>query len=138
MPSRKQRRRQEKLRRHDYVYEDEEGREIEPAELRAARPKADKTESRGRAQTRSGRPVRQVPPPSWSRVIKRAALFGPIMFFVIWSTSKRYDPTTRILIAAAYTVAFLPIFYLTDRLAYRAYLRRTGRGDSRPKNGKPT
>src|SRR5205823_11008541 len=85
MPTRKQRRRHEKARRHDYeyVYVDDEGNEVEmdPAELRAAKdgrrdakPQKAGGRSSARSTTRKG-----VEPPSWRRATRRAAIFGPVL-----------------------------------------------------------
>ena len=79
MPTRKQRKRRAKERRHDYeyVYVDDEGREVE----------VDEPVARA-APSRNGRPVtgrggRKIDPPSWSKVGKRALIFAPLMFFTI-------------------------------------------------------
>src|SRR6266540_1374037 len=78
MPSKKQRRRQQKLKRHEweYVQLDEEGNEVplEPAQVKKAAPNGKP------AATRARRPVREVKPPSWRRAIKRAAIFVPLLF----------------------------------------------------------
>jgi len=130
MPSRKQRRRREKERRHEYVYVDDEGNEIDPAELAPRR--AEKLAAK--PQTRSGRPAKKIEPPSWRRVFRRAALFAPFMFAVIWLTSKNVPVTGRLLVAGGYTMLFVPFFYLVDSLAYRTYLKRTGQAP--PRSGK--
>jgi hypothetical protein len=131
VPSKKQRRRREKTRRHDYeyVYVDEDGTEVEvdPEEVRkpAREPKDGK--QRGRA---SSRPVRKVSPPSWGRAIKRggifAALFVVVFTFVL--PHKSSSLPASILLAVVYGAAFVPMIYLTDRMAYRTYLRRTKGG----------
>src|SRR3954453_23341026 len=88
MPTKKQRRRQQKSRRHDYeyVYVDDEGNEVavEPTELRAEKD-TKKTEARSRngtgaragGQPRAGQ--RAINPPSWRRAVRRAAIFGPVI-----------------------------------------------------------
>ena len=126
MPSKKQRRRREKSRRHEYeyVYVDEEGQEVEvdPAEIRKPAAKEERRRSGG-----SSRPVRKANPPSWSRAIKRggffAALFVVIFTFVL--PHKRSALPASIALALVYGAAFVPMIYLTERMAYRAYLRRT-------------
>src|SRR5579864_2350263 len=94
MPTRKQRRKEQKSRRHEweYVYVDEEGNEVDvdPAELkpakredaRAAKDDAGKRPN-GKAPAARGkqRPVRVPPEPSWPRAAKRAAVLG--VFFVL-------------------------------------------------------
>ena len=132
MPSRKQRRRREKERRHEYefVYLDEEGREIEvePAELEEAGPRRNGKREPGREKQkgRSERPIRKVQPPSWSRVAKRALLFFPLFFIVFSVLSKNQAFATRFAYAAVYTLFLVPFMYLMDRTMYRAYLKRTG------------
>lgn len=136
MPTRKQRRRRQKSLRHDweYVYVDEEGREVEvdPAELeerKEERPKA----KQQHADRRNGRPAqgkqrpRRVPqPPSWRRAAKRAALLGAlfVVVFAFGLGGKNNNPITAVLIGLVYAVAFVPLQYFIDRVTYRAYLRR--------------
>ena len=70
-------------------------------------------------------------PPSWRRAMRRAFIFGPIMFIAIWLLESSAKPMARITIAAFYTVAFIPLFYLMDRFAHRAYQRRLARDAER-------
>jgi hypothetical protein len=124
MPSKKQRRRREKLKRHDweYVQLDEEGNEVplEPAQLK-------KADTNGKpAAKRARRPVREVKPPSWKRSAKRAGLFVPFLL-VFLSLGKNPPPIpTRVGISVLYAVVFIPMFFYVDRIAYRAYQRRLG------------
>ena len=124
MPSRKQRRRRAKDRRHDYefVYVDEEGQEVEvdPDDAQATK----RTERRTQPTTRSGRVVL---PASWQRVGKRALLFGPLMFITIRILEKKETLTTSLLRTAFLMMLFLPFSYVMDTLLYRSYLRRTNR-----------
>ena len=134
MPTRKQRRRREKEKRHDYevVYMDADGNEVpsDEVEEETARPAA----RGGRKQpARSARSARVPQPASWRRAVRRAFIFGPIMFIAIWLLEANAKPMARITIAAFYTVAFIPLFYLMDRLAYRAYHRRLARDAERRK-----
>jgi hypothetical protein len=139
MPTRKQRRRAQKSRRHEYeyVYVDEEGQEVEvdPAELKKSKPEKPAARN-GKPATKSGRPIRAVPPPSWRRSAKRAALFG-VFFILVFGLLLRNKGTglaSSVALAVAYTVAFIPVLYFTDRIAYRTYLRRIERaGESKPK-----
>jgi hypothetical protein len=128
MPSRKQRRRRDKSRRHEYeyVWVDEEGKEVEvdPDEVRpnTPGPKDGKT-----PRDKRGRPVRKIEPPSWQRVGKRAALFAPFMFIVVWILRPEgAAPASAIVQTVILLGFFLPFSYLMDSLMYRAYLRRTG------------
>jgi hypothetical protein len=124
MPSRKQRRRRAKERRHDYefVYVDEEGREVE---VDPADPEAPKrAERKAQPATRSGRAVQ---PASWQRVGKRALLFGPLMFITIRILEKNEALTTSLVRTFFLLLLFLPFSYVMDSLLYRSYLRRTNR-----------
>ena len=127
MPSRKQRRRREKLKRHEweFVQLDAEGNEtpLEPTELKKPERKNGKP-----AATRARRPVREVKPPSWQRSVKRALLFVPFLFIFL-SIGKNAPPlVTRLGVSILYTAVFIPMFFFVDRLAYRAYRRRLGQG----------
>ncbi len=132
MPSRKQRRRRQKERRHEYelVYVDEEGREVEvdPAELGEAAPRRNGKRERAQAprKGRADRTGRTVQPPSWSRVARRALIFFPLIFVAFSILSSKQAFTSRLLVTALYTAFFIPFMYLMDRTMYRAYLKRTG------------
>jgi hypothetical protein len=132
MPTKKQRRRRQKGRRHDYefVYVDDEGREVDvdPDGLEQARsPRNGKRDIKRQPQKgRDGRPVRQVAAPSWSKVGKRALLFFPLIFLAFSFVNSKQPVGTRLLVTLVYTAFFLPFMYLMDRAMYRAYLKRTG------------
>jgi hypothetical protein len=131
MPTRKQRRRQEKSRRHEYeyVWVDGEGEEVEvdPSELRAARAES----KEGKApRDKRGRAVRKIEPPSWSRVGKRALIFAPFMFAVVWILRPEgAQAATAVVQTLVLLGFFLPFSYLMDSVMYRSYLRRTGRAE---------
>ena len=138
MASRKQRRRRQKERRHDYeyVYVDDEGHEVEaPAEEASERPRArnGKEQRNGAkvARTKSGAPIREAKPPDWRRSVKRAALFLPLFFIVFSLVNKKMAIETRLLSSLAYSALFVPLTYMMDRMAYRTYLRRSGRGPTK-------
>ncbi len=139
MSTRKQRRRREKTFRHEYetVLLDEEGNAlpVDPEELRAEREA--KSKNRGKparsgkqqpAKSRS-RPLREVPQPTWRRALRRGGLMGVAMFVLFVFVLKGGSGTARAVTATLYAVAFVPLTYFADRLAYRTYLRRTGGGD---------
>jgi hypothetical protein len=133
MATKKQRRRREKLQRHEWelVEIDEEGNEtpIEASELTKAELKKKETNGKDRAaRPRGARPIRVVKPPSWSRSAKRAGLFAPLLF-VFLSIGKNPPPVAaRLGIALLYAAVFVPMFFFVDRMAYRAYQRRVGGG----------
>lgn len=140
MPTRKQRRRGQKARRHEweYVYVDDEGHEVDvdPNELKPAR--REKSNAAADTRSRNGksaagtrgqqrqRTARVPPAPSWSRAAKRAAMLG-VFFVVVFGfvlRSKHASATSAVLLGVVYAIAFVPLQYFIDRLVYRAYLRR--------------
>jgi hypothetical protein len=130
MPSRKQRRRREKTFRHEYgfVTYDEEGNEVEvePAEVRPEKAKTER--EKPKPTGKSGRPLREPPAPSWRRSLRRGGIWGGLMFVVlVFFLPGTGSPASRVLIGLLYAAAFVPLTYWIDRLAYRNYLRRSGK-----------
>jgi hypothetical protein len=126
MPSRKQRRRRAKERRHEWeeVWVDEEGNEVDA-------PPEDGTPAR--AEKRSAPPRRQsgmrvVQPPSWRRVGKRALIFAPLMFLTVSFLSSELTLPQKFMQTAFLLAFFLPFSYVMDTLMYRMYVRRGGGG----------
>ena len=126
MPSRKQRRRRDKLQRHEYEYvvETDEG-EVPLRELKETdRPQKD---GKGREAAagpldRRGRPI---PKPSLDRVLKRAAIFAPILvIFVYLTAGEGLTPTGVVLNALILLAFFVPFSYLVDVVLYRVMSRR--------------
>src|SRR5690349_13320215 len=128
MPSKKQRRRREKTFRHEYgfVTYDEEGNEVEvdSAELRPPKKEEKPKPVAGRGK----RSLREPPMPSWSRSLRRGGLWGGVMLFVVVFFFRGQSLVGRILVGLIYAAAFIPLTYFVDRMAYRNYLRRSGRG----------
>ncbi len=134
MPTRKQRRRAQKERRHEYetVWVDEEGNELEeppedlvaPPERRngsSARPKAKAPQQRG------GRPVRVPPPPSWQRAAKRSLILGAVifaLFYILGSKNGGNNLWSALGLAAVYTALFIPFTYFIDRFSHSRWKRR--------------
>jgi hypothetical protein len=137
MPTKKQRRRQQKSRRHDYeyVYVDDEGNEVpvDPTDLRAEKD-TKKTEARPRngtgtrTQTRAGQRV--INPPSWRRAIKRAVIFGPVLVVGMMLLNRNVSPLQWLTSAAFLIAFFVPISYYTDAMAYRMYRKRVERANT--------
>jgi hypothetical protein len=130
MPTRKQRRRQQKGRRHEYefVYVDDEGQEVavdepEPATRRRDGSKNGKVKN---TSARASKAIRKVDPPSWKRVIKRSLIFAPLIFLAFGILNHTYSLAGRVALTLVYTAFFVPFMYLMDRALYRAYLRRSG------------
>src|SRR6478736_2438153 len=128
MPTRKQRRREAKSKRHDYeiVYVDEEGNEVEPApeELEAA--KVERPERRNGAKPAPSRSGRTPPPPTWRRSMRRAALLGIVVFFLfaLGARGKSGGYASAAGLAVLYTALFVPFTYAIDRFAYRRWAAR--------------
>ena len=132
MPTRKQRRRALKGRRHEYetVWVDSEGNELEepPEEELAAKPeRREAGNSKAKAaQQRGGRQVRVPPPPSWQRAVKRALIIGAVIFAFIYIVGAKngQSPASALLLAVVYTLLFIPFQFVLDRFAYNRYQRR--------------
>ena len=131
MSSKKQRRRREKLQRHEweYIQVDEEGNEtpLEPTELKKAQTNG-KPKAAAAQRQRSRRPLREPKPPSWERSAKRAALFVPFLFIFLSIQKHPLPIPSRLGISLLYAAVFVPMFFLVDRMAFRAYQRRIERG----------
>ena len=145
MPTRKQRRREAKEKRHEYefVYVDSEGHELEtpPEEAAAGEPKkrderrngsSPTAQQKGKTQQKGkgGRALRVPQPPSWQRATKRSALLGIVVFILFsFSASRSHSGwVTALLPAIIYTALFIPFTYMIDRYAYRRYLAKTEGG----------
>jgi hypothetical protein len=122
MATRKQRKRRQKGRRHEYeyVYVDDEGREVEPPE--EVQPgKRTNGKAPEAAVTRGGR---KIEPPSWSRVGKRALWIAPLMFLTLTLIAGELTLAQRLSQTALMLGIFLPVSYVMDRTIYRTSVRR--------------
>ena len=125
MASKKQRRRREKERRHEYeyVYVDDEGREVEVEE---AEPAKSNGKARATQSVQTGR-GRKIDPPSWRRTLRRAAIFAPLMFVIVYLLRAKDATTVSVLLQVIMLLAFfIPFSYFMDSFMYRRYLKRTG------------
>jgi hypothetical protein len=120
MASRKQRRRRAKELRHEYVWEDEEGNELDPEDAPTRKATAD----RPRQGALGGR---EPQPPSWQRTLKRAAVFAPIMFVTVMFLSSDMTRAQQVTQTAILVAIFIPFSYLLDRVFWRSYQRRQAR-----------
>jgi hypothetical protein len=136
MPTRKQRRRELKSKRHQYefVYVDAEGNELDepPPELVEAeqkkkeRPTDVKAAGQKQPQRRN---AREPQPPSWNRALKRGLLLGGVVFAMFALTAKgKYASVLPL--AVLYTLLFIPFTYVIDRFAYRRYQARLASGNA--------
>jgi hypothetical protein len=141
MPTRKQRRREAKAKRHEYefVYVDSEGHELDepPGELEAP-PKPREQHRNGAKPTAAKKPAQRskrgsgrVPqPPSWQRAVRRGGLLGVFVFVMFSFLSKKHGTGAYVSsagLAALYTALFIPFTFLLDRFAYRRWEAREGR-----------
>ena len=130
MASQKQRRRRAKEKRHAYdlVEIDAEGNEtvLSASELKSEdAPKSPARKSDGRASAKA-KPSRGTPqPPSWTRVLKRGALFAPIFLAtVLLLAGDRLSFTGAVVQTLFLLAVFVPFSYFMDRLVWRAAEKR--------------
>jgi hypothetical protein len=133
MPTRKQKRREAKTKRHDYefVYLDGEGNELDEVPEELLQPKKSRTEStngvaagkKAVPQQRGGRGGRVPPVPSWNRAVKRGALLG-VVVFALFSLTAKGNYASVLPLAFLYTLLFVPFTYFIDRFAYRRWQAR--------------
>ena len=140
MPTRKQRRRHQKARRHEYeyIYVDDEGNEVavDSDELQGEKQNG-KTTARaaktptGRTKARAGQRV--IEPPSWRRAVKRAAIWAPLLVVAMMLINRNVSPMQWLTSALFLVAFFIPISYFTDSIAYRMYRKRVDRQPNTPK-----
>lgn len=125
MATKKQRRRREKLHRHEYEYvvETDEGEEVvkpAPSVRREARDRP-----AGQLVDRRGRVIQ---PPSWQRALRRGAIFGPLMFvFILFVGGGSVSTAAKLVNAIVLVAIFIPFTYLMDRVIYRQVQKRQAR-----------
>jgi len=133
MPTKKQRRRNQKARRHEYeyVYLDDEGNEVpvDPSELRAEKngQRESKPRKSSTANNAGARGRRKVEPPSWRRSARRALLFGPILGVAMMLLNRKLSLQQQLFPAVFLVAFFIPFSYFTDSLAYRMLQKRLAR-----------
>jgi hypothetical protein len=130
MPTKKQIRRQQKLKRHEYeeVYVDEEGRELDPAEaeerLGAKEPNKASKAAKSQPVNRAGRTIE---PPSLRRTVRRGLLFFPLMLVTVILLGKNLTLAQQIAQTVVLMAFFLPFSYFMDTMVYRSYQKRMAR-----------
>lgn len=142
MPTRKQRRRTQKERRHEYetVWVDAEGNELEepPEDLPATPEKRESAREKPKAkatQQRGSRTIRVPPPPSWQRAAKRALIIGAVIFvfiYLVGSRSSGHSFASALLLSVIYTALFIPFQYALDRFAHNRWQRRAEQQGQKP------
>jgi hypothetical protein len=126
--SKKQRRRREKLQRHEYEYvlETDEGEEVLESPREGA-AEAGGTRNGKPAKTsagpldRHGKPIQK---PSLRRVLRRTAIFAPLIAIFIYFTSPELTVAGLILNVALLLAFFMPLSYVVDAFVYRQLWRR--------------
>lgn len=130
MATKKQQRRRQKLKRHEYeeVYVDEEGNEIpaEEAEELVVASRARKVEPapKDRPTSRAGRAIE---PPSWRRTFRRGLIFFPLMLIVVFLISPDLTTPQKVVNTLVLMGFFLPFSYFMDSMMWRSYRRRLAR-----------
>ena len=128
MPSKKVRRRRAKLQRHEYEYvvETDEGEEVV-----VERPDPDPEKGTKAASPRDRR-GREIPKPTLARVLKRTAIFAPLILVVVFLTSTDDSTTAAKVYTAVMLLAFfIPFSYLVDVIMYRTLTRRQQRTEAK-------
>src|SRR4029078_1100559 len=127
MPTKNQRRKSAKEKRHAYdlVEIDGEGNEtvLTASELKAESPSASKPTSRGgraKGGALSGRGTAQ--PPTWSRVLQRGAIVAPIFLATVMLLGRGRLTLAGAIVQTIFLLAiFVPFSYVMDRLRLRAH-----------------
>jgi hypothetical protein len=129
MPSKKVRRRRAKLQRHEYEYvvDTDEGEEVV-----LDRPATEPKKNGAKAATPRDRRGREVPKPTLARVLKRTAIFAPLILIVVFLTSAADSTTAAKIYTAVMLLAFfIPFSYLVDVIVYRTLTRRQQRAEAK-------
>jgi hypothetical protein len=133
----KQRKRRAKEKRHDYdlVYIDEDGveqpvdRAEEPRKPTGRGTKATLSKSSGSKQpSRRSRSAKAAQPPSWSKVLKRGAIFAPIFLAtVILLGGNKMTYKAAVVQTILLIGVFIPFSYFMDRVVWRQQQKRLAR-----------
>lgn len=127
MATKKQRKRREKERRHEweYVKVTDEGDEVVVESPRDTVASSASSPAKAGPIDARGRPVQK---PSIQRLAKRAAIFGPLLIVLVFITGGDSLSTgAKILQAVLLLAVFIPLSYLLDHLMYRTLTRRHAR-----------
>ena len=136
MATKKQQRRRQKLKRHEYeeVYVDDEGNVLPPEEAEelgvAAPARKAERPAKDRPTTRAGRVLE---PPSWRKTAKRGLLFFPLMLITVMLLGQELTLAQQIFQTVVLMGFFLPFSYFMDSMMWRSYQRRIARtGEKKP------
>jgi hypothetical protein len=120
MATKKQRRRRAKEHRHDYVWVDDDGNEVDPD----GAPRAEKAAAKS-----TSRIQRDPQTPSWGRSLKRGLIFAPIMLGTVFLLSPGIPTSQKVTQTALIVAIFIPFSYFIDRFFYRSFQRRRARNE---------
>jgi hypothetical protein len=134
MPSRKQRRRRQKLKRHEYEYvvETDEG-EVPVERLsdldERQRPGRKRDGARGDDGQLVDRRGRAIQKPSFRRVLRRALIFAPFLALFVYFIDERVreEPIAVVVNTLFLLALFIPFSYIVDTFVYRMLVRRRDR-----------
>jgi hypothetical protein len=133
MPTKKQLRRRQKERRHEWeeVYVDAEGNVVDPPPEDDGDTPA-RSSSKRQPARRGGRTGgRTVQPPSWPRVLKRGLIFAPLMYITVTLLAPKGSTVTQAILQTLFLLLiFVPFSYAMDAMTYRMWRRRTGEADT--------
>jgi hypothetical protein len=124
MPTRKQRRRRAKEHRHEYVWEDAEGNELDAEEVPVRKAGSQSPRSA------SPRPGREPQAPSWRRTLKRGLVFAPIMFVTVMLLSNDLTLANQVIQTAFIVAIFIPFSYFLDGVMWRSAKKREARREA--------
>jgi hypothetical protein len=124
MPTRKQRRRRAKEHRHEYVWADSEGNELDAEEVPVR-----KAASQSR-RSAAPRPGREPQAPSWGKTLKRGLIFAPIMFVTVMLLSNDQTLAEQLIQTAFIVAIFIPFSYFLDGVMWRSAKKREARHEA--------
>jgi hypothetical protein len=116
MATKKQRRRRAKEHRHNYVWVDDEGNEVDAPD-----------EAPEKREGSAGGSRRNPQEPSWQRSFRRGAIFAPIMFGTVFLLSPNLPLATKVTQTLLIVAIFVPFSYFLDRFFFRSAQRRAAR-----------
>jgi hypothetical protein len=127
MPTRKQRRRELKSKRHQYefVYVDAEGNELDEAPPELLEEEQRRKRTNGAKAAASAKGKKQ--PPSWNRAIKRSLILAAF-FFIVISFGARGNLAVAVIQALPIALLYIPLMYYIDRWTYRRYQAKLAGG----------
>ena len=136
MATQKQRRRRAKEKRHAYdlVEIDSEGNEtvLNATELKVEAPAKAPARKGATGGAPKSKPPRGTPqPPTWGRVLKRAAIFAPIFLATVLLLAGNRLTFAGAVVQTLFLLAiFVPFSYFMDRLVWRSHEKRMARAKS--------